>query len=405
MKDFIINSLVIVIVLCVIGYINTIYKNIRMQFEDSAVFFANNKPSIFYIITPLLFWILSHAFMFKNSNGPLMFNIVTLFDNLQNPILFKSLVPFTSLIMIFVGSLISVYAGGTLGYEAVVVNISVILLLYVIDFFRTYCNILNIEGLLYIGYISGFTLTFRSPMSSFILAIEKLIMNQSQNIITNIIYSCVGISFSYLFIDSKKIFPDVVPKEFDYNINIILKYGLFSLITGSFTCILFNLMYKSYFMIKNLHTNNYILFNIIPILSGLCVALIINNSGSVVIQSTEAINDMLSGNYVYTIENTINHILNIIFTFISGCSGGLLVPSLTIGSCFAFIYNKITSLPLVHTLIIGMTSVFSAFLGYPITSAFIVKTILNQNIDILPILILCAYISYFSYKYINKIIF
>ena len=406
MKDFIINSLFIVILLCIIGYVSNLYEKINTKFEINALSFANNNPSIFYIITPILFWIASHAFMFKNANGPLMLHIKTLFENLKNPILYKSLVPFTSLIMLVLGNLITVYAGGALGSEAVLVNISMILLLYGSDFFRNYCNILDIEGLLYIGYVSGFTLAFKSPISSLILAIEKSIMNHSDNIITNIIYSCIGITISCLFIDDKKIFPDVVPKEFNYNISIILQYGLFSLIAGAFTCLLFNLMYKAYFMIKNLHTNNYILFNIIPIISGLCVALIINKSDSVAVgQGKESINEMLSGNYVYTIKNTISHILNIILSFISGCSGGLIIPSISIGSCFAFIYNKITSLPLVQTLIIGMTSVFSAFFGYPISAAFIIQNILNQHIETLPLIIGMSYISFYSCKYFNRIIF
>ena len=164
-------------------------------------------------------------------------------------------------------------------------------------------------------------------------------------------------------------------------------------------------MYKTYLGVKNIHTNNRLLFNIIPIMAGLCVALIINKTDSVSLgQGKEPIDEMLSGKYVYTVKNTISHIINVILTFISGCSGGLIIPSISIGSYFGFLYNKITSLPLIQTIIIGMTTVFSAFFGYPVAAACIIRSILNQKIDILPLLIICAYISYFSYTYMNKLL-
>jgi H+/Cl- antiporter ClcA len=140
-------------------------------------------------------------------------------------------------------------------------------------------------------------------------------------------------------------------------------------------------------------------------MAGLCVALIINKTDYVSVgQGKQGVDDMLSGKYVYTVENTISHIVNIFLTFISGSSGGLIIPSIAIGSYFGFLYNKITSLPLLPTIIIGMTTVFSAFFGYPLASACIIMNILNQKVDSLPLLIICAYISYFVCKYMNKLL-
>jgi H+/Cl- antiporter ClcA len=133
--------------------------------------------------------------------------------------------------------------------------------------------------------------------------------------------------------------------------------------------------------------------------------LIINKTDYVSVgQGKQPIDDMLSGKYVYTVKNTISHIVNVVLTFISGSSGGLIIPSISIGSYFGYLYTKITSLPLLQTIIIGMTTVFSAFFGYPLASACIIISILNQKIDILPLLIICAYISYFSYKLLSYII-
>lgn len=402
MKELIINILFSIGILFIIGYVLNVYEEINKKMTLNAISLSNNNPKIFYIITPILFWISSQAFLFKNANGPLMLHIKILFENLKIPNFFKSVVPFTSLVMLVLGNLFSTYAGGGLGTEAVIVNISIILLLYGSNLLN---NIVNIEGLLYIGYVFGFTFAFKSPISSLVLGIEKSIMTHPDNIITNIIYSCIGITIASLLINKDKIFPNVLPKEFNSDVSTTLHYGLFSIISGIFTSLLFKFMYKTYSAVKGIHTNNRLLFNIIPIMAGLCLALIINKTDSVSLgQGKQPIDNMLSGKYVYTVKNTISHIINIILSFISGCSGGLIIPSISIGSYFGFLYNKITSLPLIQTIIIGMTTVFSAFFGYPLASAFIIKSILNQKMDILPLLIICAYISYFSYKYMNKLL-
>jgi H+/Cl- antiporter ClcA len=403
MKETIINILFSIGFLCIIGYILKLYEKVNKNMTLNAISLSNNNPKMFYIITPILFWVASQAFLFKNANGPLMLHIKTLFDNLKKPNLFKSVVPMTSLVMLVFGNFFSTYAGGALGSEAVIVNISMILLLYGINLLSN-VGIDNIEGLLYIGYVFGFTFAFKSPMAALVLGIEKS-LSHPENIITNIIYSCIGITVGSLFLDKEKIFPNVEPIEFTSDVSTTFHYGLFSIISGIFTCILFKFMYKTYYTIKNIHSNNGLLFNIIPIMAGLCVALIINKTDYVSVgQGKQPIDDMLSGKYVYTVKNTISHIVNIALTFISGSSGGLIIPSISIGSYFGFLYNKITSLPLLQTIIIGMTTVFSSFFGYPLASACIIISILNQKMDILPLLIICAYISYFSNKLLSYII-
>ena len=403
MKETIINILFSVGFLCIIGYVLKLYEEVNKDMTTNAISLSKNNPKMFYIITPILFWVASQAFLFKNANGPLMLHIKTIFDNLNIPNLFKSVVPFTSLVMLVLGNLFSTYAGGSLGSEAVIVNIAVILLLYGISLLSK-VGIENIEGLLYIGYTFGFTFAFKSPMASLVLGIEKSLSHPA-SIITNIIYSCIGITIGSLFLDKKKIFPNVAPVEFTSDVSTTFHYGLFSIISGILTCLLFNFMFKAYSITKNIHTNNRLLFNIIPIMAGLCVALIINKTNYVSVgQGKQGVDDMLSGKYVYTIENTISHIVNVFLTFISGSSGGLIIPSIAIGSYFGFLYNKITSLPLLQTIIIGMTTVFSAFFGYPFASACIIMNILNQKVDSLPLLIICAYISYFVCKYMNKLL-
>ena len=208
MKETIINILFSIGFLCIIGYILKLYEKVNKNMTLNAISLSNNNPKMFYIITPILFWVASQAFLFKNANGPLMLHIKTLFDNLKKPNLFKSVVPMTSLVMLVLGNFFSTYAGGALGSEAVIVNISMILLLYGINLLSN-VGIDNIEGLLYIGYVFGFTFAFKSPMAALILGIEKS-LSHPENIITNIIYSCIGITVSSLFLDKEKIFEKAI---------------------------------------------------------------------------------------------------------------------------------------------------------------------------------------------------
>lgn len=169
---------------------------------------------------------------------------------------------------------------------------------------------------------------------------------------------------------------------------------------------IFKTTYSMYYKVKKLVLDSTFMFNTIPILLGLCVAFITNTTGSISINNgKEHINDMFGNRHVYNYKNIIGHVMNIFLTYISGCSGGLILPSLSIGSYIGFLYNKITDLPLLQMLIIGMTSVFGTFFGYPIAASFIIQNILNQHVEILPLLIAMSYISFYSSKYFTRVVF
>ena len=408
MLTYIKSILLVIVILCIIGYISKIYDDVNVNLSLKTLSIADVNPAVFYLLTPLFFWMSSKSFLFKNANGPLLSHIKSLFYNMNEPGFFKKLVPVTSLIALVISSLLAICGGGALGSEAVLINISMITLLFASDFFKNNIKQINLESLLYIGYIFGFTFAFKSPISSFVLAVEKSLMGHSKNILTNILYSCIAIGVAYLFINNDKIFPNSKPLEYTtwLGVSSIIQYSGLALLAGIFASVIFKFMYKMYFHTKHLVLTNSTMLNIIPILLGLCVAFIINKTGKVSTnQGKRALNDMFGGKHVYNYKNVTGHIVNVILTFVSGCSGGLLIPSMSIGSYIGFLYSKVSSLPMLDTLLVGMTSVFSAFFGYPLSSAFVIQSILNQSIETLPLLILVSYISYFSYKYFNKIVF
>ena len=295
------NILLIVVILYIIGYICNLYEKIFDKLSLNVLSIANINPMLFYFITPIFFWLASKSFLFKNANGPLMSHIKSLFFNLDKPDLFKKVVPFTSLVALVISSLLAVCAGGGLGSEAVIVNISMILLLFASDFFKNTITKINIENLLYIGYVFAFTIAFRTPISSLILAVEKSVASNSVNIFTNILYACLAIGIAMIFMqDHDKIFPNATPQAYDFTFSSIFKYIILAVICGIISSIFFKITYKVYFDVKDLVLNNTIMFNIIPILLGLCLAFIINTTGNASLTSGKIdINEMFNKHYIY----------------------------------------------------------------------------------------------------------
>ena len=199
-KNFVTFIFLIVSLYC-IGYICILYRDAftNLSLESKTNIFKN--PKVMYLLTPLLFWVASRSFLFKNANGPLNSNIHNLFKNIHVPTYFKTVFPFSSILAIIASSLIAVYAGGALGPETPMVYMSMILLLYACSLFKTvFKNIgseLNFESLLYLGYVFGITLLFRSPLASLVLSVEKSLREGSSNILSNIAYCCVGIYIAY----------------------------------------------------------------------------------------------------------------------------------------------------------------------------------------------------------------
>ena len=113
----------IIVALFCIGYICQLYRLTFVNLSLDAKLNIVKNPSILYLLSPLFFWIASRTFLFKNANGPLMNNINNLFKNLNEPNMFKKIVPFTSLLAVIASSLITIFSGGSLGSETIIIYI------------------------------------------------------------------------------------------------------------------------------------------------------------------------------------------------------------------------------------------------------------------------------------------
>jgi H+/Cl- antiporter ClcA len=363
-----------------------------------------------YLLTPLLFWVASRSFLFKHANGPLNSNINNLFKNIDFPNYFKKDFPFASIIALISSNLIAVYAGGALGPETPMIYMSMILLLYAHSLFTTvFKNVaseLNFESLLYLGYVFGITILFRSPLASFALSIEKSLREGSSNMISNVVYCCIGIVIAYIMTNevTGNLFQEP-PVHFTYNVIHIIQYLFLAVICGLVASILMKTMTLLFYGVRSLINKSKLLLHFIPILFGLCVATLINYSDNairIVGSGINLVNCELNDTCTYDFSILFQFLCNVILTFISGCSGGQKFVFMSIGGGIGSLYDNFTSVPHIQSIIIGITAFFSTIFGNPISSALIILKTTNLSYESLPMLITASLVSYYSFKYINS---
>ena len=269
-----IHILLLVLILCVIGVLLLLYEILFANYSDSTRYIFNTNPSLFYVLTPLVFWISSLSFNYQNANGPLVKHLKNIFEHASNPGLFKKLMPISSLIIVVIGSLMATYAGGSLGSEVIVIYISTFALLYISSFLKLG---FNVENLMYMGYMFGLTYAFHCPLAGIVLGLEKSILLGSNNLISNCLFSIIGSGFGYYFMNSDPIFDLEQLINYDYTFSNICHYLLLSLLCGIIAYVFFTTLLKLYPVMKRIYSYT----GIMSVLFGIAVAYIINSSGPV----------------------------------------------------------------------------------------------------------------------------
>lgn len=275
------------------------------------------------------------------------------------------------------------------------------------NYFKKYIMEINVENLLYLGYIFGVTIAFKSPLSSAVLVLEKSLKSNSKKIVSNFIFCLIGILIAYYLVDKSKDIFTSSPVSFTCSASHFLQYSFLAIFCGVLASMLFKIMTEMFNTVQNLVEKSTTLLNVIPVFFGFCLAALINNVNGGTEMTGEGItmvNCEFSKACEYNFKILLGFLVNVILTFISGCSGGHKWVYMSIGGGIGSVYDNITTLPSTQTIIIGMNSFFSAILGNPISSAFIISSLTNQNYDTLPMLIAMSLISYYSYKYSNKIL-
>jgi len=328
-----------------------------------------------------------------------------------------------SIVAIIIFSLITSVSGSGLGSEGVMIYLSVSLMIYIFFKFKKFINLddVNTEILIYTGYAIGFDATFTSLISTLIFIFEKMIINHS-----NILYSPNIVILLFLVVIVHILLKNRIPilnikqLHFDYsNIINLLYIVIFSIIIGVISCIFFTSFITLYNGVKKSKYKDFI-----TVIFGILLSFMIHNFGLFISGSSETVinegfkNAHLNVDSFHTFnyKNVFGKIINCIISLGAGLSGGIVIPSMTIGSGLGSLYSNILkssyftpiqhilpmTMPIENIMYIGMIAFLSPMLDAPLTSALVINQISKQSFNTIPVSIIASFISYYTYKKLHQ---
>ena len=388
-----------------------------------------------FIYVPIMFWIASRAKYFELADGFFELYIEKMITSVNNHEHSYSKTNYfaggISNIAIYIFSLLSAASGAALGDEGVIIYSSICLLLY---FYFKSKNILGLkevytELIIYLGYAIGFTITYGSMISTFFYILEHMIINKDINFFSNFGIMVCAIPFIYYLVGEKDNLIKIDKlsfklQNFGYTALFAILMGIISF--GFFKSI--NLMFNH---VKNSKFNNLYVIGF-----GFLLAFIIKKLGFLTMGVGEsAINEGFQavinqqklkqlekeqkydeleklkklekeGKFDTTnrfnVYSVFGRIINCIISISSGLTGGLVIPTMTIGCGLGSVLSKYSPIPQENLMYLGMTSFLSPFLDAPVTSALVINKISNQQYHTLPLSLCVSFISYFTYTFLKK---
>ena len=430
LKTIIFFIILIYIVVIVNEKFFDVYGVIQKNTKENLV----NFPQYTFLYVPLMFWISSKAKNFQLADGyfELYINKMTeSVNNHENAYHKTDLVAGgISNIAIYIFSLLAIATGAGLGDEGVIIYSSVCLLLYFYFKCKKTLGLKDIytELIIYLGYAVGFTITYGSMISTFFYILEHMIVNKDINFFSNFGAMICAIPFIYYLVGEKE--NPIKIDKLTFHFKNFGYIALFSALMGISSFGFFKSITYIFKYIKNSKFSN-----LYVIAFGFLLAFIIKKLGFLTMGIGEsAINEgfqaVINQEKLKQLEkeqkydeleklkklekegkfDTINRfniysvfgrIVNCIISISSGLTGGLVIPTMTIGCGLGSVLSKYTPIPPQNLMYLGMISFLSPFLGAPITSAVVINQISNQSYDIMPLSLCVSFISYFSYSFVD----
>jgi len=369
-----------------ISYGVSLYRRIASVVTTTMQGVYTKNPALLYLITPIAFLIASQSYLFKNANGSLNAFVESLLKQIEQGKPIDSMVDPLSILAVTISSIVAIGGGGGLGSEMPSVYIGVCSLLYL----STFVTKGYLEQVFYLGYAIAFTVVFGSPLASLSLILEKSINHQSTQPLLNVLVAITGICIAYYVKDpiaSVEVLSEPLDGSYLSVLTVIL-YCIFILICSVLAVFLLKSMG---WLFGKASSSGYT--NLIAIAAGLLVAAIINNTDIYSSGLHPYANAFTSSSAVFNVQNVLGRILNIILTFVSGASGGLIMPSLSTGAGLGSLFAEATGLHRHNLMLTGMTAFLSAIYGNPVTVGVTVSVISGQDYTAYPILIGIAALS------------
>jgi len=367
-----------------------------------------DHPVSIFFVTPALFW--ASAYICRrfalNASGNSMGHVKKALEIVKSetPDL-KNLSSFLSIRVVVVktiSSLLCVLGGGALGREGPAVHMSSAIFAVIGNKFKTVLPKITLETWIFAGSAAGLAIAFHAPIAGFVFVSEKLLKTKSQHFRNNITWSLVVILIFAFLSGADPIF---MVSDFSFESSLLFFLtAIFIAIFCGLLAFIFKKTNDHFYQKLSAIKSNF--WHLVPITAGLAVACISSYSGvhsfSGGIYTVE--DALSSSDILLSYKEVIGRIFNTIISFIAGCAGGLVAPSITIGAGI----GSIASLLLADIdtnifILIGMVGFLAAVLGEPATAAIVVFEITGQSVDRIPLLLSMAVLALFALKVVEKV--
>jgi H+/Cl- antiporter ClcA len=298
-----------------------------------------------------------------------------------------------------ISSLIGIFAGGALGREGPVIQISASIFYVIGEKVRRFLPVMDIRTWVIAGSAGGFAAAFNTPLAGIVFAIEELAAIHFVQFKANVFWAVIiaGITSqlltgSYILFE----FPQVTP-EWNIDLLVIL---LVAILCGIFAWLLKRmiLLGSQWFS----HLRGWVWY-VVPVIAGLAVATVsykvgTSTFGAGVINVQSVIT---SPTGVLSYQDVFGRYLNVCASALSGIAGGLLLPSLALGGGIGSLMSTFAPLSDARIFVTtGMAAFLAAMLHVPLTAAILVLEITNQRELILP-LVLSAVVGSWVFQRLN----
>ncbi|GDX35769.1 voltage-gated chloride channel protein [Alphaproteobacteria bacterium] len=393
-----------------IGNFIHLFCEIFYELGNMAKILISDYKIFSFLVLPILLWMstLCCRIFAKNASGSNLDHITQaiyiLKKNPENFININQLLGIRIAFVAIISSLIATFAGGSLGREGISIFIAVSFFVNIGYLFRNYLIKIALETWIYLGYAVGFAIAFLSPISAMVYICEKLIKNKSKNYLLTI-FICFS-SLLMIAIGIKN-FPAVYQV---HNINSRISFSQFiSLVYLVIFCAiavyLFRLLLNYFF--KKINSIVGIKWHLIVLTLALILIIIAEIVGIYVIGGgIKTVNQAFAAEnqFIYP-QDFIARYVTTIITFVIGCAGGTVAPSIAMGAGLSSSFSGFFSVDLQFLMLIGMIGFLSPLLATPVTTAFVIIESTRQEYSLLIIFLplsLIAFLSYWFFVFLEK---
>ncbi len=364
-----------------------------------------DNPLITFAVTPIFFWVSAYLCRFYSPKASGNHLPHALNELKKDPNDFDKVATFLNIRLVMVkavSSLISSFSGGALGKEGPSVHMSAGIFASLAEKYKRFLPEISLSTWVSAGTAAGLAIAFNAPIAGIVFVVEKLSKARFKNAKNHVAWTLIVVSIVTIIFHK----PDPI---FNFH-SLIFHISTESspLILVALTCGLLAFFFQT--------ANNYFYFkfseirsswwHLVPISAGIIVSYLnfycgIYSFSGGINTSQEALS---SAHALLSYKEVLGRILNTIITFASGSAGGLIAPSMAIGTGIGSIASNFApNIDLGVFLLIGMTSFLAAVLGEPVTAAIVIYEATGQDVGNIPFLMAAAIIASTTFKGIGKI--